>query len=356
VNNETEDTSAWPLGIRIRPGVDPGSSTVEVADTVTGRRFQWSPEALSALILDDADRTQWTAQLDDGVDRSALRKGWRHWQERSWHPSDQYYVASRRGRYADADDPDGTIRTTAVRRYLEQGGPPPAEVLPDGPTVALPEPAPPGDGTIAALFANRRSGRAYVPEPVPGEQLSGVLWYGLAGVRTRRKGMTPDRPLSYLDSFGSAWDVYVSVFAVDGVEPGAYRYDVTGHRLICVRPGDHRATMIDILQGQRPPATAAWTIGLVADFPRYQWRYRHEHGLRRLYMESGVIGQELVMVAAAYRVSSLVTPAQKDRAYLALHGLSEDRYTPVYTFTMGRSLGRRGEALPGAPSGIAESP
>ena len=100
--------------------------------------------------------------------------------------------------------------------------------------------------------------------------------------------------------------------------------------------------MIDVLQGMHSPATAAWTLGMVADFPRYQWRYRHEHGLRRLYLESGILGQELVILAMSYGLSTLVTPAQKDRAYLALHDLPEGRYAPIYTFTMGWSRGAAG--------------
>jgi dipeptidyl aminopeptidase/acylaminoacyl peptidase len=43
--------------------------------------------------------------------------------------------------------------------------------------------------------------------------------------------------------------------------------------------------MVSMLQGMRSP-TAAWTLSLVADFPRYQWRYRNEHRLRQLYLEA----------------------------------------------------------------------
>src|SRR5207302_1276946 len=99
--------------------------------------------------------------------------------------------------------------------------------------------------------------------PVPRERLSGLLWHGLAEVRARRAATGPAQPLSYLDSYGSAWDFYLCVYAVTGVEPGVYRYDVAGHQLVAVHPGDHRAAMTDTLQGMHSPATAAWTLGLV---------------------------------------------------------------------------------------------
>jgi len=347
---KTTTARTWPLGMRIRPPADPGSSHVEVTDTVSGRRFRWSPDALSAFILrggdPDAeltgDRVEWLRTVKAEGDRGRLAEGWRHWQERGWYPSDQYYTASRRWRYADIEDPDRAIRSRVLDRYLAVEGPPVAEEVPDGRRVALPDPGPAPERSIAQLLVSRRSGRAYVPTPAPAEWLSGLLWFGLAQIRRRREGTEESRPLSYLNSFGSAWDFHVCVFAVDGVPPGAYRYDMLRHELVEVRPGDHREAMSGILQGMWSPRSAALTLGLVADFPRYQWRYRHEHGLRRLYVESGIIAQELTVVGSAYGLSTLVTPAQKDTSYLDLHGLSNDRYAPVYTLTMGRDRGASG--------------
>jgi hypothetical protein len=344
-------TTTWPLGLWISPAVDPASAKAEVADSVTGRRFRWSPDALAGYILRD-DHDTWLRDIAASADRGPLAPGWRHWKEREWHPSDQYYVASRRWHYVDIDDIDGAVRSDAVRGFLEKDGPPAAEVLPDGPRVALGSPQPPpATESLARLLVSRRSGRAYVPRSVALDRLSGLLWHGLAHVRARRERIDDARPLSYLDSFGTAWDFYLCVYDVEGVEPGAYRYDLRAHELIGIRPGRHRAAMMDILQGMRSPMTAAWTLGLVADFPRYQWRYRHEHGLRRLYLESGIIGQELIILGGAYGLSSLVTPAQKDTPYLSLHGLPNDRYAPVYTLTMGLTRAGGGIDFADDPAG-----
>ncbi len=363
----TEDGAAtaptWPLGLRIRPAVGSAATHIEVADTVTGRRFRWSPDALSAFILRSGDpdaepageHAAWLRALESDGDRHQLVDGWRHWQERGWYPSDQYYAASRRWRYADIEDPDRAIRSRVLHRYLDAEGPPVVEAVPDGPRVALPDPGPAPERSVAELLVRRRSGRAYVPTPVPAAALSGLLRHGLAQIRRRRETTGETEPLSYLNSFGSAWDFHVCVFDVDGVPPGAYRYDIRRHQLVEVRRGDHREAVSQILQGMWSPRSAAWTLGLVADFPRYQWRYRHEHGLRRLYVESGIIAQELTTLAGAYGLSTLVTPAQKDSAYLELCGLSADRYAPVYTLTMGRDRGASGvdfaAVLDGPPGG-----
>lgn len=343
------DQTAWSPGIRVRPAVDPQSADVEVADVISGRRFHVAPEALAELILaNEVESTSSSGHkalqsvCEPSGESARLVPGWQHWRSRRWHPSDQYYVASRRWQYSDVTDPDGRIRSAALERYLEADGPPAEESRREATRISLGEPASPGPQQIPQLLVARRSGRAYVPKPVPLERLSGLLWYGFSEIRQRRERTTPSDPMSYLDSFGSAWDVYLCVFDVAGIEPGTYRYELTEHKLAEVRPGDHREAMIGVLQGMRSPATAAWTLGLVADFPRYQWRYRHEHALRRLYLESGVIGQELAVLGMSYGLGTLVTPAQKDRAYLELHDLSEDRYAPVCTFTMGWSRGAAG--------------
>jgi SagB-type dehydrogenase family enzyme len=337
----------WPVGFRIRPPADPGRSDAEVADIVSGRRFRWSANALAERILrgevNGDGHAAWGEAVAAARDRSGLVPGWRHWEDRGWYPSGQYYVASRRWAYRDSPDPDGAIREATIRHYLEVDGPPEAAEPRTGRRVKLEEAAYPDDTPVSRLLVDRRSGRAYARKPVPLARLSGLLWHGLAEVRAYRERACEGKPLSLLDSYGSAWDFYVCAYNIAGLEPGIYRYGVSEHDLTCIRPGDHRAAMVNVMQGMRSPATAAWTLGLVADFPRYQWRYRHEHGLRRLYMESGILAQELLILAMAYGLSTLVTPAQRDRPYMELHELSPDRFAPIYTLTMGWSRGSAGQ-------------
>ena len=340
-------TDSWPSGLRLRPPVNPADGVIEISDVVGGRRFSWSPEALAQAVLGDEETTStlqsWLHDIEAARQRVVSPTGWQHWRERGWRPSDQYYVASRQARYVDAADEDASVRLLTLHRLIKQDGGPVAEYDHDYVyMVDLPAPAAVRDESVSGILLRRRSGRSYISKPIPAEVLSGVLQFGLADIRSRRSQVDVSQPLSLLNSYGSAWDIYLTVYDVNGVPAGAYKYDVTWHRLLAVSLGDHRDRVCALLQGQRPPATAGWTVFLIADFPRYQWRYRHEHALRKLYLETGVLSQEIILVATAYGLATLVTPAQRDQETLDLFQLPNTRFGPMTTLTTGWSRGNRG--------------
>lgn len=339
----------WPVGFMLRPTVDLHAPAVEVVDAVEGRKFKWQPDSLSAFVLADdgdngdngtvlsGDAAAWYDALGSTSRRQHLVEGWKHWQERGWHPSDRFYVASRRWEYVDSDDIDGSVRRSTIQRLIDSDELPPAPLTLDSPVVNLPTPRRPGPHDLAQLLVRRRTVRAFSTKPVSGEVLSGLLWFGLSDVRRCRERTTVSEPASYLsESYGSALDLWVCVFSVSGLDPGVYRYEMS-HSMAGVRPGDHRERATSILQGMSSPQSAAWMLVLVADMPRYQWRYRHEHALRRLYIECGILGQDLIVLGTSYGLGTLVTPAQKDTELLDLLGLPPDRYAPLYTLTMGFS-------------------
>lgn len=78
----SETTQRWPLGMVVRPPADPAGETVETTDTVTGRRYRWSPDSLAGAILTGSALDNWLAAIGDDTDRQDLTPGWRHWYER----------------------------------------------------------------------------------------------------------------------------------------------------------------------------------------------------------------------------------------------------------------------------------
>lgn len=336
------ELALWPPGLCIRPPADDSGTQAEVADFIAGKYYQCEPDALADAILASggsgppgATQAVVLPVRKAGQDDTALIDGWKYWEARGWHPSHQYYVASRRWQFVDGSDHTGRVRQATLGRMLARDGPPPEPAQLDS-VLPLDMPAAPGEQTVAELLAHRRTIRSYARRSVGRATLSGLLFHGLAAIRLRRQRTAPTDPVTYVkDSFGSVWDFYVCVFDVDDLEPGVYRYELPEHGLAQVRAGDFREEMVSILQGMRSPRSAAFILAFIADFPRYQWRYRHEHGLRRIYFEAGIVAQELIVLGASYGLGTLVTPAHKDSQFLDLVKLPPHRYGPVYTLTMG---------------------
>ena len=167
--------------------------------------------------------------------------------------------------------------------------------------------------------------------------LSTILWNGLDGVRRTRTAAAREIDLlGDLLSYGVAFDFYIIIYAVEALNPGVYFYDLSTHQLILLREGNLRDEMRECMLGQAAPKTAAWTIVMVADFAQYHWRYRHERGLRNLYIEAGRLAQNLILWAASYELASLPTPAIRDRQASKLLGIRWPRQAPIYTLTMGK--------------------
>jgi SagB-type dehydrogenase family enzyme len=185
----------------------------------------------------------------------------------------------------------------------------------------------------------RRTTRVYGRRVIDATTLSAVLFHGFADVRARRSLPIKDE-LDYLGRYGVAFDIFVVVYPIEGLDPGVYFYGLEDHVLDQRSDGDYREAMVEILCGMKSPETASWTIVLTVDFPRYQWRYRHERALRHLYMASGRIAQRVLLVAQAYGLGTLTTPATMDRACCALLALDCEREAPIYTLTMGPFPGR----------------
>ncbi|HEY2961684.1 MAG TPA: SagB/ThcOx family dehydrogenase [Pyrinomonadaceae bacterium] len=258
-----------------------------------------------------------------------------HWIERGWHTSLEYYLWSRHSKFIDENDSTGDLRRDAIRTYLEKQAPP-ARIKPEGEYLLLPAAVEAAENlSLGELLLRRRTQRTYRREPVSLSSLSSLLWFGLNAVRKTRASLTDNDLLSYLKSYGVAFDFYLVIYDVESLASGTYFYDIRDHAVLLSRAGLFRNEMTELLSNQPAPETAAWSIVLVADLLQYQWRYRHERALRNLYIEAGRIGQHLILTGTLFGLGTLPTPALSDRGLSALLQLDPLRQTPVYSLTMG---------------------
>lgn len=360
---EMADTRAdWLPLLSIRPG---GGDQLVISDPLHQRRAKLGVTALLDFVATQYRAAEADCSSGDGGElaRKLAENGWfpsapldaklveqlQHWRKRGWNSSLRYYLWSRARRQVDADDTTGDVRRAVIADYLSEGEPPtpPAEAAaaPAG-AVDLPACSPlPDDRTVGQLLMERRSTRSFPRRAASGHDLSSILWYGLVNVRSRRKNA--ETQLDYLRSYGIAFEFHLAIFNVASIPPGIYRYDINQHKLIEHRLGKFGDEMASLLVGMQSPRTASWTIVMSTDFARYQWRYRHEHALRNLYMGAGRVAQLLILLAQAYDIGSVPTPATLDLKCCELFGMDPAREVPVYTITMGPIAAARVEETTG---------
>lgn len=180
----------------------------------------------------------------------------------------------------------------------------------------------------------RRSVGAFKPNTLGPETLSTLLYHGTRKIRECRRLSSGVDTESLLISVGSALDVYVLVYSVLDIRPGAYLYEMEPGSLSLKRSGDIRESIVGALAGQPDPTNAAATVLLVADFDRYQWRYRHERALRNLYVECGRLMQPLILMATALGLQTGITPAIRDHLVGAVLAREPGNWQALHTLTV----------------------
>jgi SagB-type dehydrogenase family enzyme len=257
-------------------------------------------------------------------------RGLAHWDRRDWRLSLDYFLASRRNRFADDganDDERAKLASEIGDAIAEIPAEEPAHsclILPTG------EPA----ATLGKSLLTRESTRNVRAKRAPLEQLSTLLAWPLEQVRAARR-VDPTAPRALFVSFGVAFEFHVVVYDVEGISAGLYEYGFGHHCLKPVRQGDLRAEMVAVLIGQPAPRHGACSLFMTADYRPWMVRYKHERALRNLYFDAGRIMQRLQLVAAGLGLRSCITPAVDDRRALEAIGRPAKSHQVMYTITVG---------------------
>ncbi|MFE9243080.1 thiopeptide-type bacteriocin biosynthesis protein [Nocardiopsis sp. NPDC006938] len=207
----------------------------------------------------------------------------------------------------------------------------PAEGVREGaseaPEVALPEPGP-LDAPLDRVLAERNSDHGDLGSHLELADLSALLGHGAGISRARADQPGRHAPPRTHPSPGAAYPTEVWVVArhVAGLEPGVYRYQPEGHRLLRADgpPEADRLTELSPFLREHAdgrPGVVASTAGalvfLVGDVGRLRQGYG-QRALRLLLQECGHVAQNLTLCAAALGLRSLVVSGFADDAANAL--------------------------------------
>ena len=206
----------------------------------------------------------------------------------------------------------------------------------DAALIALPAPGELNipDLDLRAAIERRRTLRRYKEQPLSLQELAYLLWLTQGVKEVTRRPVT----LRTVPSAGArhAFETYLLINRVEGLEPGLYRYAASQHALLRL---DMPATIAqDVYAGcfqQGQVLSSAVTFLWAAVSERMTWRYT-ERGFRYLLLDAGHVCQNLYLAAEAVGCGVCAIAAYDDDCLNQSIGLDGDSQWVIYVASLGK--------------------
>ena len=221
----------------------------------------------------------------------------------------------------------------------ERGEPQPPLELDYDPAARL-IPLPEADTVETPLFdlrraiEDRRTGRRYTEQPLTVDELAYLLWATQGVKEVTRRPVT----LRTVPSAGArhAFETYLLVNRVEGLDQGLYRYIALEHALLPVEMGPEKneqvtAACLDQKQVLNSAVTFIWTVV----FERMAWRYG-QRGYRYLHLDAGHVCQNLYLAGESLGCRCCAIAAFDDQALNDALGLDGENRWVIYLSSLGK--------------------
>jgi SagB-type dehydrogenase family enzyme len=198
------------------------------------------------------------------------------------------------------------------------------------PNVKLPEPRLDGGTSVETAILLRRSVRQYARQALSLADVSQLLWAA--------QGITASTGFRSAPSAGALYPLEVDLVCghVDGLEPGAYRYNPKGHSLSRRLSGDKRSGLCSAALGQSSVAEAPAVLVISAVYERTTRKYG-ERGIRYAHTEAGHAAQNVCLQAAALKLGTVHIGAFQDESVAKVLEL-RDEEKPLILLPIGKIL------------------
>lgn len=220
---------------------------------------------------------------------------------------------------------------------------------PHRPKIALEVPAPsnacPG---LEEAIQRRRSMREFSGEPLSLDELSRLLFFGNGITKTEALSEEIVLSLRASPSAGALYpiEIYPVVFRVAGLQEGVYHYDVQGHSLELLSPGQYKDFMYEASHQQEMVLQSSAVFVMTAIFDRTRVKYG-ERGYRYVLLDAGHIAQNLYLECTALGLGCATIGGFVDDDVNSLLGVDGLLESVVYMAVVGRvAENASGEARP----------
>jgi len=178
--------------------------------------------------------------------------------------------------------------------------------------IVLPAVSTDGGVSVERALATRRSQRSLAGDALTLAQLSQLLWSGQGVTQT---DPDPQRNLRTAPSAGARYplELYAVVGAVEGLDPGLYRYVPAGHALATVAQGDLRAALSEAALSQAAIQAAPVALVFAAVIERTAARYG-ERAERYVHIEVGAAAENIHLQVESLGLGTVFMGAFRDDA------------------------------------------
>jgi len=186
---------------------------------------------------------------------------------------------------------------------------------------------------LRRIMVERRSIREYAPDPMNLDILSFLLWAS-QGVEQMMPGHTT---LRTVPSAGArhAFETYLAINQVEGLEPALYRYIATRHELVALSErGDIAGRLSEACLNQSMITTCAVVFIWTAVPYRMTWRYG-QRGYRYLHLDAGHVCQNLYLASESVGCGACAIAAFDDDAVNQCLGINGTEQFVIYLATVG---------------------
>jgi len=185
------------------------------------------------------------------------------------------------------------------------------------------------------LVEKRETFRSYTDESLTLQELAYLLW-GTQGV----KSILAEKPVTKrtVPSAGSrhAFETYLLINRVEGLQPGLYRYLALDHKLVhLTAPQDISDVLTEACTKQPHVKNSAVTFFWSAVQVRMTWRYC-QRGYRYMYLDAGHVCQNLYLLAEAIGCGVCAIAAYDDDLVNAALGVDGVEQFAIYIATLGK--------------------
>jgi len=189
---------------------------------------------------------------------------------------------------------------------------------------------------LRAALENRQSVRKYSDQPLSLKELAFLLWctQGIKNIDERPsfRRMVPSAGGRH------AFETYLLINKVQGLEPGLYRYLSSEH---CLLELDHAPELPEALthacEEQSKIKFSAVSFFWAAVPFRMTWRFS-ERGYRYLFMDAGHVCQNLYLAAEAVECGVCAIAAFNDELLNAALKLDGEEEFVIYAATVGKKV------------------